>query len=875
MGVKTNELRSLFLDYFSERGHLVVSSASLVPHRDPSVLLTTAGMQPFKPYFLGLEEAPQGRLASVQKCFRTTDIDRVGMTARHCTFFEMLGNFSVGDYFKEGAIRFGYEFSTEYLGLDKDRLWVTVFEGDDQVGPDEEAMAHWEEVGIPRERMVKLPRSENFWGPPGPTGPCGPCSELYYDRGPEHGCGNPDCAPGCDCDRYFEYWNLVFMQYNMDDQGELTPLPAKNIDTGMGLERIAALKQDVDTIFLADSFKPLIELGEEMSGASFGEDENLDVALRVLADHGRALAFLTADGVQPGNEGRGYVLRRIIRRAVRMGRSAGMEPPFLSRFVERVIHMYGDVYPELKERRESVLRIADGEEDRFNRTLDQGVLLLGEEVKRAKSVGRTVFPGEVAFNLHDTYGFPVEVTREMVAEEGLELDSAGFEACMEEQRDRARASQDGEGDVERAIAEFAQKTKAATEFKGYDEDEVHTVIEAVDSPIDEDKVVLTLRESPFYAEAGGQTADIGWVVSDEGRAEVSDVQQQGSTQVVVARLLEGELKAGSRAKAVISTVHRHAVAANHTATHLLHYALRAILGEDAVQSGSSVRADKLRFDFSHDASLTEEEISEVEDIVNRKIVEHHPVRAFTTNLEHAKDLGAAALFGEKYGEFVRVVEVDDFSRELCGGTHVGATSEIGIFKILSSTSVGANVRRIEAITGERAVQHFRERDAVVTDAARDLGAQEDQLLQAVTKVRERTAALETEVEELRSGRVEDVVGDLVNGAEEVAGGRLAVGTVWARDMDHLVSVVDQVRDRIEPAVVALGAVVDGKALLAVGVSKGVNGVIAGDLVKAGAEEMGGGGGGSPTLGRAGGGDPEAIEKGLEKVRVEVIAALGG
>jgi len=873
--VKTNELRSLFLEYFREKGHLLIPSSSLVPYRDPSVLLTTAGMQQFKPYFLGLEEAPQPRLTSVQKCFRTTDIDLVGMTARHCTFFEMLGNFSVGDYFKDGAIRFAYEFSTEHMGLDEDRIWVTAFEGDAQVGPDEESMAHWEEVGVPRERMVKLPRSENFWGPPGPSGPCGPCSELYYDRGPEHGCGRPDCAPGCDCDRYFEYWNLVFMEYNMSDQGELTTLPAKSIDTGMGLERIAVLKQDVDSIFLADSFKPLIELGEEISGTRFGENENVDVALRVLADHSRALAFLTADGVNPGNEGRGYVLRRIIRRAIRLGRRADMQPPFLRMFVERVIEMYGDTYPELVEKKEAILRTADGEEERFNRTLDQGVVLLEEEVARAKTAEQKVFPGTVAFTLHDTYGFPVEVTREMVEEEGLELDEEGFETSMKSQREMARASSKGSNDGDaRMITEFARKVKAATEFKGHEEDEVHTVVEAVER-LEGSKVVLALRESPFYAEAGGQSADLGWIESGDGRAEVRDVQQEGAAQVIVAELISGELKEGSRVKAAISTVRRHALAANHTATHLLHYALRALYGEDAVQSGSSVRADKFRFDFSYDQPLTRPEITEIEEIVNKKIIENHPVRAFTTNLDHARDLGATALFGEKYGDFVRVVEVDDFSRELCGGTHVGTTSEIGVFKILSSTSVGANVRRIEAITGDKAVRYFRDRDNLVTNLAHELGGQEDQLLQTAKNLHDVMAALEQEAEELRAGRAEDDVGELVEQAEWVAATRVAVGVVAARDMDHLVSLVDRVRDKVQPAVVALGSVVDGKALMAAGVSKEVRAVAAGDLVGAGAEVMGGGGGGNRTLGRAGGGSPGSLEDALEKVRVDVIAALGG
>ncbi len=444
--VKTSDLRQLYLDFFVERGHLLMPSASLVPYRDPSVLLTTAGMQPFKPYFLGLADPPARRLTSSQKCFRTTDIDRVGLTARHCTFFEMLGNFSVGDYFKKEAIGFAYQLSTERLELEPERLWITVFQGDAQVPPDEEAMEYWEAAGIPRERMVALPRSDNFWGPPGPSGPCGPCSELYYDRGPAYGCGDPDCRPGCDCDRFFEYWNLVFMQYNMDEEKRLTPLPSKNIDTGMGLERIATLKQEVTSVFLTDVFRPLIELGEEVAGVRFGDDERVDVALRVLADHSRAVSMLIADGVLPSNEGRGYVLRRIIRRASRFSRSAGMEPPFLGRFAQRTIELLGSAYPELDERRETILRVVNAEEDRFNRTLDQGLVLLEQEVTRAAEAGGGVFPGSAAFLLHDTYGFPVEVTREIVEESGLTLDLSGFEQAMAEQRGRARG---GQGDDQR------------------------------------------------------------------------------------------------------------------------------------------------------------------------------------------------------------------------------------------------------------------------------------------------------------------------------------------------------------------------------------------------------------------------------------------
>ena len=469
--MKTAELRKMYLDYFVERGHLLVPSSSLVPYKDPSVLLTTAGMQQFKPYFMGLSEPPCPRMTSVQKCFRTSDIDKVGLTARHCTFFEMLGNFSIGDYFKEGAIRFAWEFSLDYLKLERDRIWISYFEGDDAIEPDNEAIGYWTGLGVPAERMVGLPRSANFWGPVGPSGPCGPCSELYFDRGPEYGCSDPECRPGCDCDRYVEYWNLVFTGYNMDENQVLTPLPAQNIDTGMGLERIAALKQGVQSVFLTDSFKPLIELGEEIAGRRFGEDRSTDVALRVLADHSRAMTFLVADGVLPSNEGRGYVLRRVIRRAARFSRSAGMEPPFLERFAERAIELMGGAYPELLERRESILRVARTEEERFNRTLTQGLDLVEEAIAEAASQGSNQFPGAVAFLLHDTYGFPIEVTREIVEERGLTLDMAGFEAGMGDQRRRARKAQKGGDALQESIVRFARDTAHPTEFKGYERED--------------------------------------------------------------------------------------------------------------------------------------------------------------------------------------------------------------------------------------------------------------------------------------------------------------------------------------------------------------------------------------------------------------------
>jgi alanyl-tRNA synthetase len=872
--VKTVELRKLYLDYFVEREHLLVPSSSLVPYKDPSVLLTTAGMQQFKPYFMGLSEPPSKRLTSVQKCFRTSDIDRVGLTARHCTFFEMLGNFSIGDYFKEGAIRFAWEFSRDYLDLDIDRIWVSYFEGDDAIEADNEAIAVWEAMGVPRARMVGLPRKDNFWGPVGPTGPCGPCSELYYDRGPDHGCNDPHCRPGCDCDRYVEYWNLVFTGYNMDENQQLSPLPAQNIDTGMGLERVAALKQDVSSVFLTDALQPLIGLGEEIAGKKYGEDLGVDVALRVLADHSRAMSFLVADGVLPSNEGRGYVLRRIIRRAARFSRSAGMEPPFLRRFAELTIQMMGDPYRELLDRRETILRVIHSEEERFNRTLDQGLVLVEQEIGRATEAGTSVFPASVAFQLHDTYGFPVEVTREIVEEKGLRLDLGEFETSMNEQRNRARQAQKGGDSYQDAVTRFARDTVRATDFKGYEREDLFTVLENVQS-IGDGQTLMALRESPFYAEMGGQTADTGVVESETGKAEVVDVQQHGQVQVIIARMVDGRLEAGTRVKASLSSSYRHDVAANHTATHLLHYALRAKLGKDVTQAGSSVRADKLRFDFAYHEPLGRARLADIEDLVNRRIVENQPVRVFTTSLEHARDLGAVALFGEKYGDFVRVVEVDDFSRELCGGTHVGATSELGIFKIVSEGSVGANVRRIEGVCGRAAVTYYRERDDLVNRAVEKLGVAEDQLLPGIDKMQARLAKLEAEIKGFVIDSARDVVQTLVEGAQDHGGVSVVANVVEARDMEHLLALVDQVRDRAHPAVVALAAQLDGKGVLVVAVSRGVAAVDAGQVVRSSARSFGGGGGGNAQLGRGGGGDPARLSEAVQTAREAVLSALAG
>ena len=694
------EIREAFLSFFEARDHRRMPSASLIPSSyDPSVLLTTAGMQPFKPYFLGQEQPPHPRLTSCQKSFRTTDIDQVGLTARHLTFFEMLGNFSFGNYFKQEAVEFAWELSLDVYGLDPERIWITVFEGDPDLGlgPDEEAIDCWRSVGVRDERIVRLPRSENFWQA-GPAGPCGPCSELYFDRGTDF--GGEDERPGDETERFVEYWNLVFMQYSLQEDGSLEPLPQRNIDTGLGLDRMAAIQQDVPSVFETDQFKPFVDLGEELSGRRYGSDFETTKALRVLADHTRAMSFLIADGVVPSNEDRGYILRRVMRRAIQQGRSIGIESPFLGRFADRVIEVMGDAYPELRAEHESIHRWLDAEEESFGRTLEQGTRLLGDLVERAKAGGTSWIDARDAFQLHDTYGFPYDLTRELLQLEGLSVDDAGFHELMEEQRDRARtaaARAHGSENEHEQVTEFARQAGSTTRFVGYESTEVKTSVAAASRR--NGSWLMKFAESPFYPEGGGQVSDTGVVEGESGSGRVDDVYRLGDDQAVAVTLERGELREGERVRLVVDRQARHATECNHTATHLLHAALRKRLGTHLRQAGSAVRPDKLRFDFTHGTPLSPEELRDVEDQVNEWVLDSRPVRALHTTRERAEEMGAMALFGEKYGEQVRMVEVDDVSRELCGGTHVSTTSEIGVFKILSEGSSAANVRRIEAVTG--------------------------------------------------------------------------------------------------------------------------------------------------------------------------------
>ena len=868
------EIRERFLSFFEERDHLRIPSASLVPASyDPTVLLTTAGMQPFKPYFRGEEEPPSRRLTSCQKVFRTTDIENVGLTARHLTFFEMLGNFSVGDYFKQGAVEFAWELSTQGFGFEPERLWITVFGGDDALGlgADEEAIACWRSIGVPDERIVRLGREDNFWQS-GPTGPCGPCSELYLDRGPAFG---PDSdRPGDDTERYLEFWNLVFMQYELGADASLTELPQKNIDTGMGLDRMAAILQDVPSVYETDSFRPLVEFGQERSGRRYGDDEATTRALRVLADHGRAAAFLLADGVVPSNEERGYILRRILRRAIHQGRGLGIRDPFTADLCAVVVETMGDVYPELRAERETIARWASAEEEGFSRTLAQGERLLGELVARARDEGATQVAAEDAFRLHDTFGFPFEMTKEMLAEQGLEVDEAGFAQLMERARATARAgARDARGaaDADR-VAEFARAAGFQTRFVGYESTEADTVVRAVER--ENGTLLAKLEDSPFYPEGGGQVSDGGLVQTDSGRAQVVGVYRVGSDQALALEPLEGEPPAeGEAAHAVVERDVRLATMRNHTATHLLHAALRERLGSHVRQAGSYVGPDKLRFDFTHGERLSDAELRDVEERVNGWIAANRPVRAIETTLDEARSLGAMALFGEKYGDWVRMVEIEDVSRELCGGTHVASSAEVCLFHVTSETSSASNVRRIEAVTGAAATDLFEARTAALRELSAVLKAPEGELVRAAERLGKKVKELEKRSAASSAGGTSD--DQLIETAAQVAGVAVVAARAEVADPRALVAMSDRVRQKLGDAAVALGAEVDGRPHLVVNVAPSVveRGVRAGDVVRTAAEVVGGGGGGRDTMAQAGGRDPEGLDEALKVARGEIERAL--
>ncbi|MCA1905959.1 MAG: alanine--tRNA ligase [Desulfarculus sp.] len=875
-----NELRDLFLNYFKGKGHQVVASGPLVPKDDPSLLFANAGMVQFKQVFLGQEKREYTRATTCQKCFRASgkhnDLENVGFTPRHHTFFEMLGNFSFGDYFKEQAITYAWELLTQGYGLDPKDLWVSVHENDDQ------AAEIWErEVGVRPERIVRLGDKDNFWAM-GDTGPCGPCSEIHIDQGPEVGCRSHDCHVGCDCDRYLELWNLVFMQYNRDASGAMNPLPRPSIDTGMGLERISAVCQGKLSNYDSDLFTPILRHAGELAGVAYGADATSDTSLRVIADHARACAFLVGDGILPSNEGRGYVLRRILRRAARHGRKLGLTRPFLHQVAMTVIDHMRTAYPALHEARVFIAKVVQSEEERFGETLDTGLRLLNDALAEAKAQGRRTLSGDMAFKLYDTYGFPLDLTMTIVAEEGFGVDEAGFDAAMAQQKTRSRAAWKGSGEDELPPALTALRAQGfRTAFLGYDGLEANgraALILVEGEPVEAvglgQRAELIFAATPFYGEAGGQVGDLGEIVGPRGRARVVDTTKPGGEVIVHhVEVLEGVIAMGEDLLLKVDPTARAATAANHSATHLLHAALRQHLGEHVKQAGSLVSPERLRFDFSHFQALTPEEIRAVERTVNAGIRQNLPLTTTVMGIDEAMASGAMALFEERYGDQVRLVEVPGISKELCGGTHTARTGDIGLFKIVTESSVAAGVRRVEALTGAAALEAFLALEDQLGAAAAALKCPRSEVAERAVKLQAAIKEREKELESLKARLAGAGSRDLLAEAREVGGVKALVTQVEIDSPKAMRELADNLRERIGSGVVVLGAAAEGKALLLALVTKDLTGRFhAGNIVKELAPLVGGGGGGRPDLAQAGGQNPDGLPQAMARAQ-EIVAAM--
>ena len=869
-----NELRRMFLEFFESKGHLAMKSFSLVPHNDKSLLLINSGMAPLKPYFTGQEIPPRKRVTTCQKCIRTGDIENVGKTARHGTFFEMLGNFSFGDYFKHDAIHWTWEFLTEVVGLDPDRLYPSVYLEDD------EAWKIWnEEIGITPERIFKFGKEDNFWEHG--SGPCGPCSEVYYDRGEKYGCGRPDCTVGCECDRYMEIWNNVFTQFDNDGHNNYTELEQKNIDTGMGLERLACIVQNVDSMFDIDTMKALRDHVCRITGVSYGTSDETDVSLRVITDHIRSVTFMISDGIMPSNSGRGYVLRRLLRRACRHGRLLGIERAFLVELAQTVIDGSKDGYPELEEKKDFIFNVIAKEEAQFNKTIDQGLSILADMEADMKAEGTTVLSGENAFKLYDTYGFPVDLTSEILEEKGLTYDKEGFEKAQKEQRAKSEGTfgTHSYSGTDASVYD-ALDPELTTEFVGYDNMEAESEVtaltseeEIVDALSDGEKGTVIVAKTPFYATSGGQEADKGVIRSADGEFVVEDVVKLlGGKFGHVGHVTKGMIKIGDKVTMEVDRENRALAANNHSATHLLQKALRMVLGTHVEQAGSLNNANRLRFDFTHFSAMTEEQLKEVEAIVNREIRNHLPVVVRNMPIEEAKKTGAAALFGEKYGDIVRVVSMGDFSIEFCGGTHVTNTGDIMAFKILSESGVAAGVRRIEALTSKGLMDYYEEQEQKLHEAAKMLKTTPDNMEEKISHLQAENKALKSEVESLKGKLAKDAIGDVMNQVTEVVGVKLLAAKVEGVDMNGLRDLGDQLKDKLGEGVVVLVSATDGKVSLMAMATKGAidKGAHAGNLIKACASCVGGGGGGRPNMAQAGGKKPEGMNDALTKAK-EVLA----
>ena len=863
-----NQLRKMFLEFFESKGHLAMKSFSLVPHNDKSLLLINSGMAPLKPYFTGQEIPPRRRVTTCQKCIRTGDVENVGKTARHGTFFEMLGNFSFGDYFKNEAIEWSWEFLTEVVGLDPDRLYPSIYE------EDEEAFEIWnKKMGIPAERIFRFGKEDNFWEHG--SGPCGPCSEIYYDRGEKYGCGSPDCTVGCECDRYMEIWNNVFTQFDNDGHGHYSELEQKNIDTGMGLERLASVVQDVDSIFDVDTLKALRDHICRLADTEYGKDAQADISIRVITDHTRSVTFMISDGIMPSNEGRGYVLRRLLRRACRHGRLLGIEGSFIPELAQTVIEGSKDGYPELEEKKDFILKVIAKEEDQFNKTIDQGLGILAEMTAKMEAEQTTTLSGADAFKLYDTYGFPIDLTKEILEEKGMQVDEEGFHASMEVQRKTARAARGETNYMGADVTVYESIDPSITStFVGYENlawKSPITVLtsdtEIVEALSDGQRGTVFAEETPFYATSGGQEADTGIIRTAEGEFKVEDtVKLLGGKIGHVGVVIKGMIKTGDQAELCVNAEKRALSARNHSATHLLQKALRTVLGTHVEQAGSSVNEDRLRFDFSHFSAMTAEELQKVEAIVNEQIVAGLPVKVENMPIEEARKTGAQALFGEKYGDVVRVVNMGDYSIEFCGGTHVKNTNEIMAFKILSESGVAAGVRRIEALTSKGLIRYYDNLEKKLNEAAKVLKATPDNLAEKIAHLTAENKVLHSEVESLKSKLAQDAMGDVMDQVQEIKGVKLLAAEVDGVDMNGLRDLGDQLKEKLGEGVVVLASGNDGKVSLMVTATDAAmkQGAHAGNLVKAIAGLVGGGGGGRPNMAQAGGKNPAGIQEALKK-----------
>ncbi len=877
-----NELREMFLSFFESKGCLRMKSFSLIPHNDKSLLLINAGMAPLKPYFTGAEIPPRKRVATCQKCIRTGDIENVGKTSRHGTFFEMLGNFSFGDYFKKEAIPWAWEFLTETVGLDPDRLYPSVYLDDD------EAYNIWkDDMGIAPERIFRFGKEDNFWEHG--SGPCGPCSEIYFDRGEQYGCGKPDCTVGCECDRFIEIWNIVFTQFDNDGNGNYTELIQKNIDTGMGLERLAVAVQGVDSIFDVDTIRALREEVCRVAGAEYLKDYETDVSIRVITDHIRSATFMISDGIMPTNEGRGYVLRRLIRRAARHGKKLGIDGPFLAELSRTVIAGSSDGYPELEQKKEFILNVLRNEENQFSRTIDQGLKILSDMETKLNESGNKTLSGEDAFRLYDTYGFPLDLTRDILEEKGFSIDEDGFAACMKAQQEKARNA--------RAVTNYmgADATiydeidpEISSSFVGYFGNLEHTseisVLVKTTDPENEslpevlnagDSGAIFVNETPFYATMGGQVGDKGLITTDGGKFLVEDTQNFRGRTGHIGKVTEGTIRLGETAVLSVDPSGRKNTCRNHSATHLLQKALKTVLGDHVEQKGSMVDTARLRFDFSHFQAMSPEEIEKVEEIVNKEIEEGLAVRTDIMTLEEARDTGAMALFDEKYGEKVRVVSMGDFSKELCGGTHVDNTSEIQFFKIVSESGIASGVRRIEALTGGNVIGYYKKQEMLLHEAAKQLKSEPDKLPERIGKLQEEVKELHAENESLKNRMASDSLGDILDQIQDVGGVKLLAAAVPDTDGGALRELADQVKEKLGEGVVVLASEHGGKVGLVAMVTPEAQkaGAHAGNLIKALASVVGGGGGGRPNMAQAGGKDaskiPEAVAKAAEVLKGQI------